>query len=298
MVKKMMSNDEIFESICDATLTSMKDYCEGICDCDSIKEDKKRKAQKKIYISSLQRSICKELCDKTGEIWQIEYKKPHAAEKDQLDIYCQLNNCHWIIEIDTTRADQVGKKAFSRFALYGTGDDSIPFVYVAIVYPGTNSMNLNEVIKYSRYGHNIAKKMNQRNEFRTLIFDCNNSSIKVLHFDKQPKFTVNGESHHYKMPQAVKRAVELYLEKKNNSLKKLIKSLENDRDIKNHNGQQPIISKSELKKNPIKMEYRNETFYLTTQWMYHGKNANFDEIIRFFNDHKIYIQHVMEIRTH
>ncbi len=274
----------------------MKDYCKGICDCDNIKDDKERKASKKLYTSNLQSSICQDLCRKTGEVWQIEYKKPHAAEKDKLDIYCQSKTCHWIIEIDSTRADQVGKKAFSRFALYGTGDDSIPFFYVAIIYPGTDSMNLNEVIKYSRYGHNIAKKMGRNNEFRTIIIDCNNSCIKVLRFGKQPKFTVNGESKQYKMPQAVKRAVELYLEKRGNSLEKLIKMLENDKDIKNHNGQQPIISKSELKKGPIEMKYGNETFYLTTQWMYYGKNANFDEIIRFFNDHKIYIQYVMEVR--
>lgn len=293
---KTLTTDEVFDKICAATLKSINSFCPCICKCNKIEDAKKRKDAKKQCIFKLQKSISDELCKTTNQNWQIEYVKPHAAEQDQVDIYCQSKTRHWVIEIDTTRADQVGKKAFSRFALYGTGEDSIPFFYVAIIYPGTDSMNLNEVIKYSRYGHTIAKKMDIKNEFRTIVIDCKDPCIKILRFDQQPKFTVNGENEQYTMPQAVKKAVELYLNKNGNSLDKLIKMLENDKDVKNHNGQQMIVSKSELKKNPIEMSYNEKSFYLTTQWMYYGKNANFDEIIRFFNNHKIFIQHVMEVR--
>lgn len=299
-------NDTIFNEICSAVLDSLNVFCNKICSCNCGND-------KKNCISDLQTSICNRLNSKTSSpVWHKEYKKPHASERDRLDIYGQSKSCHWILEIDTTRADQVGKKAFSRFALYGTGNKSLPFFYVAIIYPGTDYMNLNEVIKYSRYGYDIAKKMDKRNEFRTIIIDCKENCIKVLRFDKHPKFTVKNTAkkavksqtesilkgkEEYSMRQAVKKAIELYFERKGNNYEKLEEALKNDEEIKNHNGQQTIISKLKPKKdnNTIQMQDKNGTiFFLTGEWMYNGAKANFDGIIRFFNDHKILIQHAME----
>ena len=54
------------------------------------------------------------------------------------------------------------------------------YSYVAVIYPGTKHMSSNEVIKFTKYGSEIATKMNKNNIFKTIMIDCNNCSINVL----------------------------------------------------------------------------------------------------------------------
>ena len=289
-------NEKVFDELCQHILDALKCFCS----CVKNKEDKKK------CIKCFQRWLCcrlngsiidyakfcdiiesgKELEVVEGE-WEIEYKKPNSVVKDSVDIINTLNN--WIIEIDTTRADQVAKKAFSRIALYGTGKK--PIFYVAIMYPGTDKMNVNEVIKYSLYGYDIVKKMNNNNDFRTIIINCEAPNIKVVRFDKL-RFSVNGNNEKT-MSDAVKKAIEIYLSrpsKNYNTLEKALRDYNN-----NHNGLQTIVSKGPLSKNPIVMKDKDELFYVTKQWSFKGYTANFQEIINFFKTYNIYIEPISQV---
>ena len=73
--------------------------------------------------------------------WMNEHKMSSNNHGDRIDIYGKSVNFYGtlesivIIEIDNTRADQVGKKIASRFAFAG----NTPCLYVAICYPGNHS---------------------------------------------------------------------------------------------------------------------------------------------------------------
>lgn len=292
-------NEELFDELCQHILDALK------CFCPCVK-NVKNKEDKKKCIKSLQKWLCYRLngsiidCAKLCEIiesgqelqvdegeWKIEYKKPNSVVKDSVDIINTLNN--WIIEIDTTRADQVAKKAFSRIALYGTGKK--PIFYVAIIYPGTDCMNVNEVIKYSLYGYDIVKKMNNNNDFRTIIINCEAPNIKVVRFDKL-RFSVNGNNVKT-MTDAVKKSIEIYLSrpsKNYNTLEKALRDYNN-----NHNGLQTIVSKEPLSKNPLVIKDNDGLFYVTKQWSFKGYSANFQEIINYFKTHHIYVEPISQV---
>lgn len=166
-----MNNQIIFQTLCHIIKSYLSTFCPFI-NCDV--------ASKRQAVKDFQNYICDELNRRTSsKKWIREYKHPHRIENDKVDIYNFINEYHWIIEIDASRADQVAKKAFSRFALYGTGKSKTSFFYVAIIYPGTKFMSVNEVIKFSTYGDDIAKKMDKNNNFRTIMIDCNNSKLDI-----------------------------------------------------------------------------------------------------------------------
>lgn len=106
--------------------------------------------------------------------WLKEHKMSPDNHRDSIDIYGESVNFYGtlesivIIEIDNTRADQVGKKIASRFAFAS----STPCLYVAICYPGKHS-NPQECKKYFQYGSSLLKRLNSRNEFLGVIIDQN-----------------------------------------------------------------------------------------------------------------------------
>lgn len=292
--RKAELNEELFNQLCQHIV----DALECFCPCLNETKDKKK------CVEYLQKWLCcrlngikidcnafckliesgKDLPKCEGQ-WQIEYQKPNNIVNDRVDIYNTINGYHWIIELDAPRADQVAKKAFSRIALFGTGKE--PIFYVSIIYPGTNSMNENEVIKYSRYGYDIVKGLNSFNDFRTIIIDCENSKLKIIRFDKM-KFRVNGNGA-YSMSGAVKKATEIYLKQRAKSYKTLEEALLGYNN--NHNGLQAIVSTTPFTKGSITLtDAKGTTFYVTKQWSYNGASANFEEIIEFFKTNKINIE--------
>lgn len=272
-------NEAMFDTLCQEICKCLTHFCQ--CMNNSEKTDCVGKFQK--CLQEHLNSVC-------GPGWEIEYKKPNSPYSDRVDIFFKSpkSGYNWIIEIDASRADQVAKKAFSRFAIFGTGSKARNFFYVAIVYPGTNNMNINEVIKYSRYGHDIAKQMHRDNEWRTIIIDCENQCVKVLNFNNV-QFMVNG-SGSFPMNRAVEKAIkEYFIQSKSHTYQSLEKALLAYN--RNHNGLQKIISLESLAKTPIKMQDGNGTeFYLTIQWAFSGESANFDDIIKFFKKFKIIIE--------
>ncbi len=277
-------NEAIFDVLCQAICKYLSDFCE----CN--------KSQKKtVCVKNFQIGLQNYLNNVWGPKWEIEYKKPHCPFNDRVDIFYKSprSGYNWIIEIDASRADQVAKKAFSRFSLFGSSSKTTPFFYVAIVYPGTDNMSINEVIKYSRYGHAIAKKMNKNNEWRTIIIDCKHNCVKVINFNNL-KFMVNGNGA-FRMGSAVEKAIKEYFKQsKNRSYSLLSKYLQAYNG--NHNGLQTIISEKPLTKNPIMMQDgTGSKFYLTTQWSFLGESCNFDEIVNFFKKYNIIIEPVWQV---
>ena len=152
-------------------------------------------------------------------------------------------------------------------------------------------MNVNEVIKYSLYGYDIVKKMNNNNDFRTIIINCEAPNIKVVRFDKL-RFSVNGNNVKT-MTDAVKKSIEIYLSrpsKNYNTLEKALRDYNN-----NHNGLQTIVSKEPLSKNPLVIKDNDGLFYVTKQWSFKGYSANFQEIINFFKTHHIYVEPISQV---
>ena len=165
-----MNNQIIFRTLCEIVQYYISQFC----------SQNKDEGSKRDAVRHFQNYLCDELTRRTGSgKWLKEYRHPTRTEKDKVDIYNQVNDYHWIIEIDASRADQVAKKAFSRFALYGTRGEKIPIFYVAIIYPGTKHMSPNEVIKFTNYGFDVSKTMNKNNMFYTIMIDCNNSRINI-----------------------------------------------------------------------------------------------------------------------
>ena len=153
-------------------------------------------------------------------------------------------------------------------------------------------MNVKEVIKYSRYGYDIVKKMDKRNEFRTIIINCKHPAIQVIRFDKRIKFSINGYTVN-SMSDAIKKAIEIYLSRPHKSFITLEKALLDYNN--NHNGLQTIISQEPMTKSPFLMEDANGIFYVTTQWSYKGYTANFQEIMKFFKLYHIQIDPIYEV---
>ncbi|MFR9503322.1 MAG: hypothetical protein SNH73_02570 [Rikenellaceae bacterium] len=86
---------------------------------------------------------------------------------DKADIYCEIDNCCVIIEIDATRSDQVTKKFVSRIAL--NLDKRI--IYIAICYPREVTTSLQELKKYFTYCKSIISKIDNKSSFTGILID-------------------------------------------------------------------------------------------------------------------------------
>lgn len=89
--------------------------------------------------------------------WVVEKKLEGC--NDSVDIYASDSN-YWevIIEIDAARADQVAKKIVSRYS-HISESCRHNILYIALCYPGTQTMNKNECEKFMYYGKRIIKKI-------------------------------------------------------------------------------------------------------------------------------------------
>ena len=120
-------------------------------------------AQKTAYVKALQENIAEEL-NNTGYKVSPEFDLFSSGAgkiktNDKADIYASNDDEEIIIELDTIRADQVAKKALSRFCFPIVNADNRKFIYVALLYPGTNSMNGNECQKYFHYASTLLKNI-------------------------------------------------------------------------------------------------------------------------------------------
>ena len=88
-----------------------------------------------------------------------------SGNRDRCDVYAKTLEYQIILEIDATRADQVAKKMLSRYFYANKMAENKPTVYVCLLYPGTDSMNPNECIKYMNMGQELLLAMNPANRF-------------------------------------------------------------------------------------------------------------------------------------
>lgn len=99
---------------------------------------------------------------------QLEYPlgtEVGANNRDRCDVYAKTSDYQIILELDATRADQVAKKMLSRYYYASKAPDNKPTVYVCLLYPGTDSMNPNECVKYMNMGQDVLLAMNPANRF-------------------------------------------------------------------------------------------------------------------------------------
>ena len=66
--------------------------------------------------------------------------------------------------MDAHRADQVAKKFLSRSALFINEN----IIYLSLCYPGTNSMNKKECVKYFDYCSTISKILSDNSSYNKL----------------------------------------------------------------------------------------------------------------------------------
>ena len=88
-----------------------------------------------------------------------------CGNRDRCDVYVKTSEYQIILEIDATRADQVAKKMLSRYFYANKIAESKPTVYICLLYPGTDSMNPNECVKYMNMGQELLLAMNPANRF-------------------------------------------------------------------------------------------------------------------------------------
>lgn len=135
---------------------------------------KHSQSEQKIIITDFQNQLLTAFINSIPSIrWTKEYKI--KGKRDSIDIYGHDDRYNYsiIIELDKPRADQVAKKIVSRIANYLNES----FIYIAICYPGTNSMNPHECIKYFEYGKVIVTKINPSAKLIGCIID-NNLNVK------------------------------------------------------------------------------------------------------------------------
>ena len=141
-----------------------------------LKRFEERKKGDHDIIEQFQDELAKNLserCNNTCLGSEKEYElykgiKDWDKIKDRADIRIEKINLNGkdyelIIEIDATRADQVAKKMMSRFCYAILRKDKLPIVYVALLYKGTSSMNLDECKKFFKMGYELIKKIEKSN---------------------------------------------------------------------------------------------------------------------------------------
>lgn len=115
-------------------------------------------------VTQLQLALTDFLQDEIPKLkWEVEFQ-PDDIKRDSVDIYGVSGDVdeHIVIELDSSRADQVAKKFLSRFALFR--DENM--IYIAVCYPGTASMNSKECIKYFEYCSQICSVFNSTSSLK------------------------------------------------------------------------------------------------------------------------------------
>ncbi len=119
----------------------------------SIDHANKGKSVQGILLQGLRGSIHPEFV--------AEYRSGNKKVLDSVDLHCKMKleevEYSVIIEIDTTRADQVAKKFLSRMAIFGREN----IIYITFCYPGTEKMSTNEVEKYMGYCNDLSAMLNK-----------------------------------------------------------------------------------------------------------------------------------------
>ena len=87
------------------------------------------------------------------------------GSRDRCDVYAATSTYQIIVELDATRADQVAKKMLSRYYYANKMANGKPTVYICLLYPGTDSMNPTECVKYMGMGKELLLAMNSANRF-------------------------------------------------------------------------------------------------------------------------------------
>ena len=135
-------------------------------------------------IDSLQEALVNEFNRRYPSSAQKEYCifqnacAPFNSFKDKADVYASFDDYDIIIELDTFRADQVAKKMFSRVVAYEKSTKRAPhLIYVALLYQGTSSMNLNECLKYFQSGEALVEMLNNGSSFIGYVIGSNIAPI-------------------------------------------------------------------------------------------------------------------------
>lgn len=155
--------DKIYQQLLD--ILDSFDYTSSF----SIQGSKRDKVKK------LQNDLCGALESTIRSmIWETEHNLSFDYN-DSADIFGSNNNAQVIIELDTTRADQVAKKMLSRF--YYCFDT--PTIYVSLLYPGTKKMNVHECEKYFKYGKKLLAGINKNTMFVGIILDQVEEALSI-----------------------------------------------------------------------------------------------------------------------
>ena len=88
--------------------------------------------------------------------WEQDHRMTNNS-KDSINIFGLSEDVYVIIELSKPRADQIAKKMLSRMACHL--DKNI--IYIAICYPGTEKMDVNECVKYFGFGSMLMNKINK-----------------------------------------------------------------------------------------------------------------------------------------
>ena len=137
------------------------------CFIENKKHAKTSKQKRDNVKENLQKPLRDYLQDKSYSFlssfhWKLE--ENINSNKDSVDIYGKNDDAEIYIELDSWRADQVAKKMVSRFSnIIKSGSKQV--VYVAVCYPGTKHMNLEECKKYFGYGQNILSMIKDKSFF-------------------------------------------------------------------------------------------------------------------------------------
>ena len=115
--------------------------------------------------TNLQKLLAEELGENIlSSSAHIEYSFS-SEHRDRCDVFVSTPTYQIMVELDATRADQVAKKMLSRYYFAQMSSEKKPTVYVCLLYPGTESMNPQECVKYMHMGKEVFLAMNSSNRF-------------------------------------------------------------------------------------------------------------------------------------
>ena len=153
---------------------------------------------KRDNIENLQKGLVnalKEVSNTTFKVIDKEYFIFQNTSKktvgDRADVYAATDDYEIIIEIDATRADQVAKKFVSRLCyhiLFSRLKGRKKLIYAALLYKGTDNMNVDECLKYFSFCNEIIKNLNDDSSFLGCVISNIGTNVTC---DFYPKSTSN-----------------------------------------------------------------------------------------------------------